>query len=203
MLQSAANRPALRALDHREAAAKSQLDLERASIYPDVTLGLSYGRERDIDARNGVTALTMSLPLPLFRRNASGIGRATTELAQAQIDRQTAHRDTRAQVMALWQRWQSLRTRVEHLQTSVLPSLEDNQRLSRKAFHEGDIGLTQLLLVNRQVLDGRRDLLEVRTELRLAQSALEAAAGWSADEAYETAKPAHLEIEPLPGDRHD
>ncbi len=178
LLAAAQDRSLLRALDHREAAAKSRLDLERASVYPDVTLGLTSAREGPADLREKVTGLSISLPLPLFRRNATGIGRATTELTQTQIEKQAAQRDVRAQVMALWERLENLRSRVKRLTESVLPSLEENQHLSVTAFRAGEIGLLQLLVVNRQVLDGQRDLLDARTDLRLTGVALEAAAGW-------------------------
>ncbi len=178
LLDSAAKRPLLRAFEHGEKAAKSRLDLARAAVYPDVTLGLSTAREGQSNSRENVTGLSVSLPLPLFRRNGSGIGRATTELTQVQVEQQAAQRDTRAQVLALWERWGSLQVRVKRLSVSVLPSLEENQHLSAVSFRAGEIGLLQLLLVNRQVLDGQRDLLDARTELRLTQAALEAAAGW-------------------------
>lgn len=178
LLDSAANRPLLRAFDHREKAARSRLDLERAAVYPDVTLGLSTAREGPADSRDRITGLSVSLPLPLFRRNGTGIGRATTELTQVQVQQQAVQRDARAQVLALWERWENLKMRVKRLSESVLPSLEENQHLSSVSFRAGEIGLLQLLLVNRQVLDGQRDLLDARTELRLTQVTLEAAAGW-------------------------
>ena len=178
LLASAANRPLLRAFDYREKAARSRLDLERAAVYPDVTLGLSTAREGLANPQDRITGLSVSLPLPLFRRNATGIGRATTELTQAQVQQQAAQRDARAQVLALWERWENLKTRVKRLSESVLPSLEENQHLSSVSFRAGEIGLLQLLLVNRQVLDGQRDLLDARTDLRLTQVTLEAAAGW-------------------------
>lgn len=178
LMAAAQNRALLRALDYREAAAKSRLDLERASVYPDITLGLTIAREGPADLRERVIGISVSLPLPLFRRNATGIGRASSELTQAQIDKQAANRDVRAQVIALWERLENLKGRVRRLTESVLPSLEENQRLSSISFRAGEIGLLQLLLVNRQVLDGQRDLLDARTELRLTQVALEAAAGW-------------------------
>lgn len=178
LLMAATSRPALRALDYREKAAKSRLDLERAAVYPDVTLGLTSAREGPADTREKVTGLSISLPLPLFRRNDTGIGRATTELTQTQIENQAAQRGTRAQIFALWERLENLKARVQRLTESVLPSLEENQHLSSVSFRAGEIGLMQLLLVNRQVLDGQRDLLDARTELRLAKIALEAAASW-------------------------
>ena len=178
LLSSASDRPILRVLEHREQAARSRLDLERAMRYPDVTVGFDTGREGESDAREKVVGLNVSLPLPLFRQNAGGIGRASTELTQAQIERAATGRDVRAQVVALWERFTSLMARVQRLKELVLPSLEENRHLSTLAFRAREIGLPQLLLVNRQVLEGQRDLLDARTELRLTQVALEAVAGW-------------------------
>ena len=178
LLSSTANRPLLRAFDYREKAASSRLDLERATVYPDITLGLSSAREGPADSQDQVTGLSISLPLPLFRRNGTGIGRATTELTQTQTENQATKRNTRAQVFALWARLENLKARVQRLTESVLPSLEDNRHLSSVSFQAGEIGLLQLLLVNRQVLDGQRDLLDARTEMRLTKVALEAASGW-------------------------
>lgn len=178
LLNSAAGRPVLQALSHREQAAKSRLELERAARYPDITVGLGTGREGPNDAREKIAGLSVALPLPLFRQNAGGIGRATTEFTQTQIEREATGRDVRAQVVALWERFTNLKARVQRLKESVLPSLEENRGLSSISFRAGEIGLLQLLLVNRQVLDGQRDLLDARTELRLTKVALEAAAGW-------------------------
>lgn len=179
LLAGAANRPLLRAYDHQEKSARSRLALERAAIYPDVTLGLNTAREGLANPQDRITGLSVSLPLPLFRRNGTGIGRATTELTRVRVQQQVVHRDARAQVLALWERRENLQARVKRLSESVLPSLEENQHLSSESFRAGEIGLLQLLLVNRQVLDGQRDLLDARTELRLAKVGLEAAAGWS------------------------
>lgn len=179
LLAHAENRPSLRALQFREQAAQSRLELERAARYPDLTIGMATGREGASTARERLTTVTVSLPLPLFRRNATGIGRAASDLSQAQIERQAATRNTASDIHALWQRLQSLTARVDALEKTVLPALEDNQRLSVKSLQAGEIGLFQLLVVNRQVLDGRRDLIDAQTELRTTRIALERAAGWS------------------------
>ena len=181
LLDSAANRPLFRALNFRERAARNKLALERASAYPDVTIGVTAGREGPSDSRNNLTMLSISVPIPLFKRNAAGVGRASTELTQTQIERQTATRDTEAQVREIWQRLVSLRARVDRLTESVLPKLDENQRLSTVSYRNGEIGLLQLLLVSRQALDARRDVLDARAELRLTTIALEAAAGWLSD----------------------
>lgn len=180
LLARNADRPLLRTLDLREQAATSRLALERAARYPDITVGLSPGREGSTMARERLTTLTVSVPLPLFRHNSGAIGRATTELTQAQIERQATERNTNSSIAALWQKLQSLTARVDALQQTVLPALEENQRLSVKSLQAGEIGLFQLLVVNRQVLDGQRDLIDAQTELRLTRIAMHQAAGWTA-----------------------
>ena len=179
LLSSIEAQPRLRALTARQDSATSRLRLEEASRYPDVTVGLNVGREGPGDARERLTTLSVSVPLPLFRRNAAGIGQASSELSQARIEREAAQRDTRAQVYTLWTKLQSLQSRVKRLQDSVLPALADNQQLSIKSQRAGQIGLLELIVVNRQALDARRDLVEALAELQTVRFALEAAAGWN------------------------
>ncbi len=179
LIASAAARPLLRFLEFRELAARSRLDLERSFAYPDVTLGVTHAREGPLDTRDRVTSFTVSVPLPLFKRNQAGIGRARTELSQVEIERQSTVRQVEAQVRALWARRQNVMGRVGNLNAELLPRLNQNQDLTRKAFDAGQLGLVQVLLANRQLLEAQRDLIEARTELRLATIALEAAAGLS------------------------
>jgi outer membrane protein, heavy metal efflux system len=178
LLASVANRPALKALSWREESARSTLGLERAFRIPDLTVSLNYGRDAVVGGQDAVTTLGFSLPIPLFRRNAAGIGRATTELNQAEIDKNTLSRDARTSVIASWLRRLSLQDRVQRLTTAVYPKLEENLKLSQIAFKNGEIALPQLLIVQRQVIDAQRDLIEAQLDLRLTQIELEYAAGW-------------------------
>ena len=180
LLTTVEDRPQLKALGHRERAARSRLGLERASVYPDLTVGLSAAREGPSGAQDKIIGLNLSLPLPLFKRNATGIGRASADLTQIQIEREATRRDGKAQVSTFWQTLGSLRNRVNRLQNEVLPRLDENQRLSQKALRVGEIGFAQLLLVNRQALDARRDLLDAMTEFEQTRIALEQASGWPA-----------------------
>ncbi|HEY3433083.1 MAG TPA: TolC family protein [Rhodocyclaceae bacterium] len=177
LLASVRERPLLKMLEYREQAARNRLGLERAAVYPDVTVGLSSGHEAPYDAREQYTRLTLSIPLPLFRRNDAGIGRATTELTQAEIERQATERDVAAQVRSLWQRLDSLHARVKRYAESVLPALDENRRLSSTAYKAGEIGLLQLLLVNRQLLDARRDYLDAFGDFIQTRIVLEQMAG--------------------------
>jgi cobalt-zinc-cadmium efflux system outer membrane protein len=177
LMASVDTQPRLRALQDRESSSSARLKLEQAAVYPDVTVGLSLGREGLGDARERLTTLSVSVPLPLFKQNASGIGQARSELSQAQIEREAALRNARASVSALWLKLTSLESRVRRLQGSMLPALADNQQLSVKSQRAGQIGLLELIVVSRQSLDARRDLNDALAEYHATRHALEAAAG--------------------------
>ena len=178
LLASAAKRPSQQALVDHEHAAKSRLEFERASVYPDITVGLNTGRGGEIDTATQVTGLSISVPLPLFNRNQARIGKASAEWTQAQIERNAGERNVSAAVTVLWQRLQSLRERVERLDLSVLPRLEQNRKLAWLSYAAGQMDLLQFLLISRQATDAQRDVLDASVELRQTQAALEAAAGW-------------------------
>lgn len=178
LLASAELRPAIKALSLRENSARNRLALERSLVYPDVTISLNHSREAGLDGDDKITSLGFSLPIPLFRKNAAGIGRATTELSQVEIDRKAFERDTQATIRATWERRQSLQQRLQRLNQKVSPKLEENLKLSQLAFQNGEIGLPQLLLVQRQTIDAQRDLIDALRDLRLTQIELEYVAGW-------------------------
>ena len=179
LLASAQMLPRQRALSARETAARARVDLERASRYPDVTVGLNVGREGPADGRERVTTLSLSVPLPLFKRNDAAIGQALSEATQAEIERASTMRDAQAQLRRLWSRLESQRERVARLQRAMLAASTDNQQLAAKSRQAGQIGLLDQLVVNRQALDAERDLNEALAEFHTTRIELENAAGWS------------------------
>ncbi len=179
LLASAQSLPKLRALAAREDAARARVGVERASRYPDVTVGLNVGREGPGDGRERVTTLSISVPLPLFKRNDAAIGQALTEATQAEIERASATRDGQAQVWRLWSRLDSQRERVARLQRAMVAASADNQQLAAKSRQAGQIGLLDQLLVNRQALDAERDLNNALAEFHTTRIELENTAGWS------------------------
>ena len=179
LLTLAESLPNQRALVLREAAARSRVGLERASRYPDVTLGLNVGREGPGFARERITTLSVSVPLPLFNRNDAAIGRALTDATQAEIERTSTMRDAQAQVRRLWSQLESQRQRVQRLERAMVPASIDNRQLAGKSRQAGQIGLLDQLIVNRQSLDAERDLNDALADFHATRIELEHAAGWS------------------------
>lgn len=183
LLTSGQNRPVLAALAHREESNRNRLELERAARYPDLTIGVLTAREGPANARDSIAGLTFSLPLPLFKRNAAGIGRAYADLTQTQIERGAAERDVRAGIVSLWERLSKLAARLQRLNTSVLPRLDENMRLAQISYKSGEISISELLLATRQVIDARRDIVDAMVEHELTRVSLEETAGWTTQRA--------------------
>ena len=174
-LERVAQRPDLLALERRVEAARQRVDLERAARSPDVTLGITGGREGVYDQRESFAMLSLSVPLPVFRRNDAAIGRALAELTQAELEQRAALSGARAELAGLFDRYATLQERVGRLRSEVLPAVEENLRLSRRARQAGEIAVPQLLIVSRQAIEARRELLEAQAEQRSVASAIEAA----------------------------
>ncbi len=174
-LERVAQRPDLLALERRVEAARRRVDLERAARSPDVTLGITGGREGLYDQRESFAMLSLSVPLPIFRRNDAAIGRALAELTQAEIEQRAALSGARAELAGLFERYATLEDRVGRLKSEVLPAIDENLRLSRRARQAGEIAVPQLLIVSRQAIEARRELLEAQAEQRSVASAIDAA----------------------------
>ena len=172
------SRPGMQALSSKEASARSRLELQKSMRYPDLTVSLINTTEASLAGSDNISSIGVSLPLPVFRRNAAGIGRAQAELSQSEINRIAGTRNTKAMIEAAWLRRENIQDRVRRLDSEVYPKLEQNLTLSRKAFENGEIGLPQLLLVQRQVVDAQRDIIDAQKEWRLVQIELEYLSGW-------------------------
>jgi cobalt-zinc-cadmium efflux system outer membrane protein len=178
LLASLADQPRHRALVAKSEAARSRLAVERGNRNPDVTVGLSYGREGFSGERERLARLWVSVPLPLFKRNDAAVGQATSELTQAELDRTIALRDTSAKVRRLWSALQSQSERVQRLNAIVLPASSDNQQLSAKSRQAGQIGVLDQLTVTRQALEAERELNEAIGEYQATRIELERSSGW-------------------------
>jgi outer membrane protein, heavy metal efflux system len=183
LIASGRRRPTLEALAHRENANRSRLELEQAARYPDLTIGLFTSREGPDIARETISGVTLSLPLPLFKRNAEGIGQAYADLSRTRIEREAAARDMRGSIETVWERMSNLTARLQRLNEIVLPRLDENARLAQVSYRSGEISISELLLANRQIVDVRRDILDATAEYETTRILLEEVAGWSRIEA--------------------
>ncbi len=63
------------------------------------------------------------------------------------------------------------------LATDAIPGLDENEALTARSFEVGQLGLPELLLIRREILDTRVQYLDALLEAALARIDLDASAG--------------------------
>lgn len=129
------SRPGIQALTSKEASARSRLELQKSMRYPDLTVSLINTTEASLAGSDNISSIGVSLPLPIFRRNAAGVGRAAAELTQSEINRTSGTRNAKATIEAAWLRRENIKDRVRRLDSEVYPRLEENLILESPRRH--------------------------------------------------------------------
>lgn len=173
LTQSAANRPELRALDAAVHEAEAEVALGRTFLKPDYGVGLQYKRE----ASDHIVLGGLTVTLPLFSNGqelrAVGTARAARLRAELAAARARIVIEVDSTIRAYERRLEAIRV----LQTEALPGLDDNEMLASRSFEEGQIGLPELLLIRREILDTRFEYLAALLEAALGRVDVDASAG--------------------------
>ena len=153
---------------------RTELELRRARLepYPDVTLGVSGGREGPAD--DAIVEFRISLPLPI-------VDRARGRKREAQANLGVAAAELTATEQRLLREWevagQRFRTAAEQVATyrdRILPKATRALRLLQTGFEEGKFGLIDLLDTQRTTAEAQRAYQERLLEMNLAQAELQA-----------------------------
>lgn len=163
----------LEAARSRVEAAEARLRLARADRLPNLTLGLRAGREEGDD----IAGFGLSLPLPLFERNQGGIAAAEAELAATRADLALQELAVRREVATAHTRLTaSLEARRLARRLGMTP-LEEGLELLERSFEAGKVGAAELLVYRRELVAGRRQVIEAEAEAWESSMELAVAAG--------------------------
>ena len=171
-LQAASQRPELRGLEAAIQEAEAELRLGRSFSRPDYGAAVRYSREEgDQILLGGVT-----VGLPVFSRGqelrAVGAARAARLRAELEAARTRIQIEVRATFDAFNRRLAALRV----LEAEAIPGLDENEALTTRSFEVGQLGLPELLLIRREILDTRSQYLDALLEAALARIDLDASA---------------------------
>ncbi len=173
LLASLDRRPDLQALaaELREAEAESLLG--RSLARPD--LGVRGGVAREEGADIITAGVVLTLPVHGRGKDTLAIGEARASALRRALEaaRSAAEAEIRGRHAALSLRLDAVR----ELERTALPALDDNESLALKSFEAGEIGLGELLLIRRELLETRLTYLDRRLEAALTGLELKAVAG--------------------------
>jgi cobalt-zinc-cadmium efflux system outer membrane protein len=171
-LQAAVQRPELRALEAGVQEAEAELRLGQSFSKPDYGVGVRYAKEEGDQIVLG--GITVSLPVSSKgqEQRAVGSARAARLLAELAAARSRVQIEVRVAFDAYNRRLAAVRV----LETDVIPGLDENEQLTTRSFEVGQLGLVELLLIRRQILETRSEYLDALLEAALARIDLDASA---------------------------
>jgi len=172
-LEAALQRPELKVLEAAVQEAEADVQFGRSFGRPDYGLGVRYARESGDHILLGGLTVT----LPVFSKGldvqAIGVAKATRLRAELEAARTRVQIDVRS-AFGVYQRRAAA---VNILQTDALPGLDENDALTTRSFDVGQLGLPDLLLIRREILDTRFQYLDALLEAAQARADLDASAG--------------------------
>lgn len=171
-LQNASQRPTLRTLEAGIQEAEAEVLLGQSFSKPEYGLGVRYSREE----RDHIVLGGMTLTLPMFSKGqeqrAVGSARAARLRAELDAARTRVQVEVRTAFDAFNRRLAALRV----LEEDAIPGLDENEQLTTRSFEVGQLGLPELLLIRREILDTRFQYLDALLEAALARVDLDASA---------------------------
>jgi cobalt-zinc-cadmium efflux system outer membrane protein len=173
LLQAVAQRPELRALEAGVQEAQAEVQLGRSFSRPEYGVGVRYAREEgDQIVLGGVT-----VTLPVFSKGQEfqAVGSARAARLRAELDAARTRVDI--EVRSAFEAYSRRMAAIRVLETDAIPGLDENVTLTTRSFEVGQLGLPELLLIRREILDTRFQYLDALLEAALARIDLDASAG--------------------------
>lgn len=167
-------RPDLRTAAAFYQGARSASALAGRALIPNLVLSLNTGEEAGTDRLVGVG---IGVRVPLFYRQQAAKGGAAADLAAAHARFLATERGVRAELETVAVRYRRARTAEQRFATEALGAVEENVALTERALQEGEVSLTEVLLLRRTSVEAQLEYLEVLTSSYFAWFELAATLG--------------------------
>ena len=168
-------RPDLSAVRARLEGAETLSRLESRRVVPN--LGLAAVIDRDNELSSTTFGLRVSVGLPFWDRN-QGARKESAALVRLQAElRRDAELRVQAEVSSAWARVRSARESMTLYESSVLEQARANRGLLERARSAGRLDLPTTLVLQSQLIEAEVAYWDVWLEVRLAETALDAAVG--------------------------
>ena len=151
-------RPDLLAATFETEAAERALSFARRSILPNLTLSAFSGFEEGTDDLLG---FSLALSVPLFHVQRGDIGNATAERAAAQADLTATQRRLQAEVRSAVARYTRALRAERRFAADVLRAATENVTLTQRALAEGEVSVTDVVVLRSAALAAQLEYLEV------------------------------------------
>lgn len=171
--RAVASHPGLEASAHAIEAARATVALADAEAWPDIGVGVFYGHEEGDD----IVTAGLRVPIPLFNRNQGERARARAARKRLVAERAALELSVDSEVRRAVVAYEEARSALRIYDADVLRAQEESLELLQRAFQAGQVGVPDVIVVQREVIEGRQGYLSARLALARARAALLASAG--------------------------
>ena len=167
------DRADIRLLESELQQALSDVRLGNTFRSPDFGIVGRYQR----DQGDNIAQAGVRISIPVFSRGqeltATGNARANRIKAELQSLKTAARSEIKSAFDAYTNRVEA----VKELERRALPSLDENENLSKRSYEEGELGLAELLLIRRDTLETRLQYVNALLDAFVAGIELQSKAG--------------------------
>jgi outer membrane protein, heavy metal efflux system len=161
-------RPDLRALEAEVAQARAEEDLADALAFPTLTFGALYEFE---DGNQHTIQGVLGLTLPIFERSQGLGAEAGARARRLETELEQKRREARNDLATTTEVFSHQKAAAEAFAELGKESVKQNLELGKKAFEAGEIGLVELLTLQRELVATQSEQLD--RELATALAALD------------------------------
>jgi cobalt-zinc-cadmium efflux system outer membrane protein len=171
-LEAMSQRPELRALEAEIAEAEADVRVGASFSKPQYGLGLRYSREEG----DQIVLGAMTLTVPMFSKGQEQRAVSTARASRLRAELSAARARVQQEVRSAFDAYNRRLAAVRVLETDAIAGMDENEQLTTRSFEVGQLGLPELLLIRREILDTRAQHLDALLEAALARTNLDASA---------------------------
>jgi cobalt-zinc-cadmium efflux system outer membrane protein len=171
------DRPEARRARASSKVARAEIRAADAEAIPDLTLGASYGYERDPDLTSQTLLATVSIGVPLWNRNQGKRRAVRARADRSALEVQWTTTEIEREIRVALAGYQRAREAVLGFDKEVNERLHENLELARASYTSGKIDYFQFNVVRRELLASRNAYLDAFEETIEAWSAVQQATG--------------------------
>ena len=171
-LEAVLQRPELRALEAEIAEADADVRVGLSFSKPQYGLGVRYSREEGDQIILG----GMTVTVPMFSQGQEQRAVSAARAARLRAELTAARARVQQEVRSAFDAYTRRLAAVRVLETDAIAGMDENEQLTTRSFEVGQLGLPDLLLIRREILDTRAQYLDALLEAALARTDLDASA---------------------------
>jgi cobalt-zinc-cadmium efflux system outer membrane protein len=173
LVSTAEDRPDIRVLESELQGALSDVRLGNTFKSPDFGVVARYQRDQGDNIVQGGVRVT----LPVFSRGQELTATGNARAARIRDELEAIKTAIRNEIKTAFDAYMYRAEALQELERLALPSLLENETLARRSYEEGEIGLAELLLIRREILETRLAYVTTLLEAALAGVDLEFKSG--------------------------